>query len=138
MIQKTLAIIKPDAVKRKLAGEIIKRLEMNNFEIIGMKLLHLDKETAEGFYAIHKGKEFYEPLIKFMCSGPCIIMVLQSENAIDRYRTLIGPTDHTKAMPGTVRAEFATDVRHNVVHGSDSLETAEWEIKYFFKDNELV
>ncbi|HON57310.1 MAG TPA: nucleoside-diphosphate kinase [bacterium] len=138
MIQQTLSIIKPDAVKQRIIGEIIKRLENNKIEIIGMKMLKLTREQAEGFYAVHKGKPFFETLVEFMISGKIVVMVLQGEDVIARYRTIMGATDYRKAAPGTLRAEFATGLTENVVHGSDATETAVQEINYFFKPEELV
>ncbi len=138
MQQQTLSIIKPDAVKQRLIGEIVRRLENNKIEIIGMKMLHFTRERAEGFYAVHKGKPFFNTLVDFMISGKIVVMVLQGENVISRYRTIMGATDYTKAAPGTLRAEFATGLTENIVHGSDAPETAAEEIKYFFKQDELV
>jgi nucleoside-diphosphate kinase len=138
MIEQTLSIIKPDGVKDKLIGDVIRRLELNKIDIVAMKMLQMDNAKAEGFYAVHKGKPFFEKLIKFMTSGPIVVMVLKGENIIKRYRTIMGATDYTKAMPGTLRAEFATGMTENVVHGSDAPETAKQEISYFFSDNEII
>jgi len=137
MKERTLSIIKPDGVKQKVVGEVIKRLEQNKIEIIGMKMLKLTRERAEGFYAVHKGKPFFNTLIDFMTSGKIVVMVLEGEDVISRYRTLMGATDYRKALPGTIRAEFATGLTENIVHGSDAPETAKVEIAYFFADNEL-
>ena len=138
MIQKTLSIIKPDGCKQNVIGEVIKRLELNKLEIIGMKMLKLSRERAEGFYAVHKGKPFFSTLVDFMTSGKIVVMVLQGEDAISRYRTLMGATNYKNAAAGTLRAEFATGLTENIVHGSDAPETAEFEIGYFFKPEELV
>ena len=133
MIEKTLAIIKPDAVKKRVAGEIIKRIEDEGFSISGMKQLQLTKEEAKGFYIIHKEKPFYESLADFMSSGPIIIMVLEREEAISLWRKVMGATDPALAEPGTLRHEFGFSVERNACHGSDALETAAWEIDYFYK-----
>lgn len=131
-MEKTFAIIKPDACERKLAGKIISRIEEANFEIVAMKKIWLTKKEAEGFYAVHKGKPFFDSLTDYMSSGPCIAMVLKKENAIADWRKLMGATNPANAEPGTIRKEFAVDLEKNSVHGSDAKETAEYEIKYFF------
>ncbi len=132
MQEKTLTIIKPDAVERGLIGEVIKRFEHAGFKVIAMKVVHMSKKQAQEFYAVHRGRDFFEGFTDFMCSGPSIVMVLEAEDVIARSRELIGATNHTEAAEGTIRREFATDGRRNVVHGSDSLETAAFEIGYFF------
>ncbi len=137
-MEKTLSIIKPDAVARGLIGEIIKRLEANQIKVIAMKMLHMTKAQAEGFYAVHKGKPFYGSLTDFMSSGPSVVMVLEGENVIARYRELMGATDYKEAAEGTIRREFASDIEKNVVHGSDAPETAAFEISYFFNRFEIV
>ncbi len=131
-MEKTFAIIKPDACERKLAGKIISRIEEANFEIVAMKKIWLTKKEAEGFYAVHKGKPFFDSLTDYMSSGPCIAMVLKKENAIADWRKLMGATNPANAEPGTIRKEFAVDLEKNSVHGSDAKETAEYEVKYFF------
>lgn len=131
-MEKTFAIIKPDACERKLAGKIISRIEEANFEIVAMKKIWLTKKEAEGFYAVHKGKPFFDSLTDYMSSSPCIAMVLKKENAIADWRKLMGATNPANAEPGTIRKEFAVDLEKNSVHGSDAKETAEYEIKYFF------
>lgn len=131
-MEKTFAIIKPDACERKLAGKIISRIEEANFEIVAMKKIWLTKKEAEGFYAVHKDKPFFNSLTDYMSSGPCIAMVLKKENAIADWRKLMGATNPANAEPGTIRKEFAVDLEKNSVHGSDAKETAEYEIKYFF------
>jgi nucleoside-diphosphate kinase len=133
MIQKTLAIIKPDAAKKRIVGKIIQRIEDEGFTIAEMKMLHLTKEEAQGFYAVHKDKKFYESLTEFMSSGPVVVMVIESENAIARWREVMGATDPAQAKPGTIRHTYGFSIERNATHGSDAYETAEWEIKYFFK-----
>jgi len=137
-MQRTLAIIKPDGVSRGLCGEVIKRLEGSGFKIVAMKMIHLTKKQAEGFYAVHKGKPFFENLTDFMSSGPAVVMILEGENVIFRYRELMGATNYKEAAEGTIRKEFATDIEKNVVHGSDAPETAAFEIAYFFNNLEMV
>ena len=137
-MEKTLAIIKPDAVARGLIGEVIKRLEKNGFQIVAMKLVQLSKNQAKGFYAVHEGKPFFESLTDFMSSGPAVVMVLEGENVIARYRELMGATNYKEAAEGTIRREFATDIEKNVVHGSDAPDTAAFEINYFFNNLEMV
>ncbi len=135
MSEKTLAIIKPDAIKKKAAGKIIQRIEEEGFEISGLKMLHLSKEEAKEFYVVHKEKPFYESLTDFMSSGKIIVMILEKENAIAGWREVMGVTDPALAAPGTIRHQFGFSIERNVVHGSDSLATAEWEINYFYKNN---
>jgi nucleoside-diphosphate kinase len=137
-MERTLAIIKPDGVSRAIIGEVIKRLESYNFKIVAMKLVHLSKKQAEGFYAVHQGKPFFESLTDFMSSGPAVVMILEGENVIARYRELMGATDYKEAAEGTIRKEFATDIEKNVVHGSDAPETAAFEMSYFFNNLETV
>ncbi|GAB4435969.1 MAG: nucleoside-diphosphate kinase [bacterium] len=136
-MEKTFAIIKPDACERKLVGKIISRIEEANFEIVAMKKLWLTKKEAEGFYAVHRGKPFFESLTNYMSSGPCIALVLKKENAIADWRKLMGATNPANAEEGTIRKEFAVDLEKNSVHGSDAKETAEYEIKYFFSTLEF-
>ena len=135
-MERTLAIIKPDGVARGIIGEVIKRLEGNDFKIIAMKMIHMSKKQAEGFYAVHQGKPFFESLTTFMSSEPAVVMILEGENIIPRYRELMGATNYKEAAEGTIRKEFATDIEKNVVHGSDAPETAAFEMAYFF--NNLV
>ncbi len=137
-MERTLSIIKPDGVGRGLAGEVIKRLESNNLKIIAMKMIHMTKSQAEGFYAVHKERPFFESLTTFMSSGPAIVMVLEGDNVIARYRELMGATNYEEAAEGTIRREFASDIEKNVVHGSDAPETAAFEIGYFFNSFEIV
>jgi nucleoside-diphosphate kinase len=136
MEEKTLAIIKPDAVKKKLTGKIIQRIEEENFKISGLKMLHLSKEEAKGFYIVHETKPFYESLTDFMSSGRIVIMVLERENAIEQWRKVMGATDPALADPGTLRRQYGFSIERNAVHGSDSPSTAEWEIDYFYKEEE--
>jgi len=137
-MERTLSIIKPDGVARGVAGEVIRRLEKSNLKIIAMKMIHMTKTQAEGFYAVHRGKPFFTSLTEFMSSGPAIVMVLEGENAIARYRELMGATNFKEAAEGTIRRDFATDIEKNVVHGSDAPATAAFEIGYFFNSLELV
>lgn len=137
-MERTLSIIKPDAVGRGLIGEVIKRLENNDLQIKAMKMLHMTKAQAEGFYAVHKERPFFASLTDFMSSGPAVVMVLEGENVIKRYRALMGATNFEEAEEGTIRREFATDIEKNVVHGSDAPETADFEINYFFNSFEIT
>ena len=131
-MERTLAIIKPDAVKAKNTGKIIDRIEQENFEIICLKKINLTKNTAERFYEVHKGKAFFDELMQFMTSGPIVVMVLEKENAIQAWRDLMGPTDPAKASEDTLRKLYGTNVGINATHGSDALETAKREISFFF------
>ena len=137
-MERTLAIIKPDGVSRGIIGEVIKRLEGSDFKIIAMKMIHLSKKQAEGFYDVHQGKPFFESLTNFMSSGPAVVMVLEGEDIISRYRELMGATNYKEAAEGTIRKEFATDIEKNVVHGSDAPDTAAFEMAYFFNNLEMV
>ena len=136
-IERTFSIIKPDAVGKNVTGEIVSRFEKNGLQVIASKMLHLSKEQAQGFYAVHKERPFYNDLVDFMISGPVVVQVLEGENAISKNRELMGATNPAEAAPGTIRADFATTVDENAVHGSDAPETAAVEIKYFFSDEEL-
>ncbi len=138
MNERTLSIIKPDGVSRKLIGEVVKRLEGADLKIVAMKMIKMTKQQAMGFYRVHKGKPFYESVTDFMSSDPCVLMVLEGEEAIKRYRKLMGATDYKEAEAGTIRRDFATDIERNIVHGSDSPETASFEINYFFSELEIV
>lgn len=137
-MQQTLSIIKPDGVKRGIIGEVIKRLEAGGIRIAAMKMLHLSKNQAEGFYAVHRERPFFQSLTDFMSSGPVVVMVLEGDDVIRKYRTLMGATDYRKADEGTIRKDFATDIEKNVVHGSDAPETAAFEIGYFFNRLEIT
>jgi nucleoside-diphosphate kinase len=132
-MEKTLAIIKPDAVKKKVVGKIIQRIEDEGFKISRLKLLHLAQEEAKGFYIVHKDKHFYSSLTEFMSSGEIVVMVLEREDAIAHWRDVMGVTDPALAKPGTIRRALGFSVERNAVHGSDSEATAEWEIGYFRK-----
>lgn len=134
MIEKTLAIIKPDAINAKNSGKIIDRIERENFKILAIKKINLTKEQAEKFYAIHKGKDFFDNLVKFMISGPIIVLALEKENAIAQWRKLMGATNSEKAEKDTLRKLYGTSIDMNATHGSDSQETAKVEIKFFFPD----
>ena len=136
-IERTFSIIKPDAVARNVIGEIVSRFENNGLQVIASKMLHLSKEQAEGFYAVHAERPFYNDLVSFMISGPVVVQVLEGEGAISKNRELMGATNPADAAPGTIRADFAKTLDENAVHGSDAPETAAVEIKYFFSDEEL-
>ena len=137
-MERTFAIIKPDAVERKLAGKILERIESNGFNIVGMKKIRMTKEQAEGFYHVHKERSFFGELCEFMASGPIIVLCLEKENAIAAWRTLMGATNPANAEPGTIRRDFARSMQENSAHGSDAPETAAFEIPYFFNAFELV
>ena len=137
-MERTLSIIKPDAVARGLIGEVVKRLEQNQLSIVAMKMIRMTKDQAKGFYAVHRQRPFFESLTDFMTSGPVVVMVLEGENVIARYRELMGATNFEEAAEGTIRREFATDIEKNVVHGSDGPDTAAFEISYFFNSFEIV
>ncbi len=134
MVERTLAIIKPDAVKKKVIGKIIQRIEDEAFSILEMRLLRLGKAQAQGFYIVHKDKPFYGSLTDFMSSGEVVVMILAGENAINHWRQVMGATDPAQAKPGTLRHSLGFSVERNAVHGSDSPTTAAWEIDYFFKE----
>jgi nucleoside-diphosphate kinase len=138
MTERTLAIIKPDAVQRRLAGRIIQRIEDEGFQIRAMRRVHLSKLDAEGFYAVHRARPFFGSLTGFMSSGPAIVMVLEAPDAIRKWRTLMGATDPATADAGTLRKEFAESIERNATHGSDAPETAAYEIGYFFPGVDLV
>jgi nucleoside-diphosphate kinase len=137
MKERTLSIIKPDAVKAKQAGRILARIEEAGFEIVALRLRHLTRAQAEGFYQVHRERPFYASLCAFMSSGPCITLVLERDEAIARLRELMGATDPAKAAPGTIRRDFASSIEANCIHGSDGPETARFEIGYFFPANDL-
>ena len=132
MIERTLAIIKPDAVSKGHIGDIIKRYEKEGFRVIDMKMKHLSEKEAEGFYEVHRERPFFNDLVSFMASGPLVVILLEGDDVIKRYREVMGATDPRQAAPGTIRVDFGTDIQNNVVHGSDSKATAIPEIKYFF------
>ncbi|WP_320040992.1 nucleoside-diphosphate kinase [uncultured Desulfobacter sp.] len=136
-MERTLSIIKPDGVEKNVIGEVIKRFETNGIKIAAMKMIHLSKSQAQGFYAVHKERPFFDSLTDFMTSGPIVVMVLEGEDVIAKNRKLMGATNFKEAEEGTIRKEYATDIEKNVVHGSDAPETAAFEIGYFFNDLEL-
>ncbi len=138
MKERTLSIIKPDGVSKNLIGEVIRRLEAQEIEITAMKMVKMSKDQAKGFYSVHRGKPFFESVTDFMSSGPSVVMVLEGNDVIRRYRKLMGATNYEEAAEGTIRREFATDIEKNVVHGSDSEETAQFEIGYFFNALEII
>ncbi|MGZ8223509.1 MAG: nucleoside-diphosphate kinase [Methylobacter sp.] len=135
-IERTFSIIKPDAVAKNVIGEIYSRFEKNGLKIIAAKMLHLNKEQAEGFYAVHKARPFFNDLVSFMISGPVMMQVLEGENAVAKHREIMGATNPKEAAAGTIRADFASRIDENAVHGSDAAETAKEEIAFFFPDNE--
>ena len=137
-VERTLAIIKPYAVSRNLQGEILKRIRSAAFKIVVIKSVRLSKAEAEGFYAVHRERPFFKDLTEFMSSGKAIVMVLEAENAIARWRETMGATDPSKAAPGTIRRDFGTGIQNNCTHGSDAPETAVFEIGYFFAAHELL
>ena len=137
-IERTLSIIKPDAVGKNVIGKIISRFEDNNLNLVAGKLIHLTDELASGFYAEHDGKPFFKDLKKFMTSGPVFVQVLEGENAVQKNRDLMGSTNPQDADPGTIRADFAKSIHANAVHGSDSIDSAKREIEYFFSSEEIL
>ncbi|WP_127476181.1 nucleoside-diphosphate kinase [Sulfurivermis fontis] len=136
-IERTISIIKPDAVAKNVIGEIYSRFEKAGLKIVAAKMLHLSKEQAEGFYAVHKERPFFKDLVAFMTSGPVMVQVLEGENAIAKNREVMGATNPKDAAPGTIRADFAVSIDENAVHGSDGPDTAKAEIAYFFKPEEI-
>ena len=137
-IERTLAILKPDCVRKNLIGEVVKRIQDAGFKVRAMKLLKMSKQEAEGFYAVHSGRPFFEELTTFMSSGPCVPIVLEKENAVADYRTLIGATNPAEAADGTIRKLFADSVGENIAHGSDSVENGMLEAGYFFPEHTIV
>ena len=136
-MERTLSIIKPDGVAKNVIGEVIRRFETNGIKIAAIKMLQLTKPQAQGFYAVHKERPFFNSLTDFMTSGPIVVMVLEGEDVIAKNRELMGATNFKDAKEGTIRKDYATDIEQNVVHGSDAPETAAFEIKYFFNDLEI-
>jgi nucleoside-diphosphate kinase len=136
-MERTFAIIKPDALKAGHAGRILQRIEDAGFRLVALRLQHLTKEAAEGFYAVHRARPFFASLTDFMSSGPCIVIALEAADAIGKWRTLMGATDPAKAEAGTLRKEFGSSIEHNATHGSDAPETAAFELGYFFRGLEL-
>lgn len=137
-MERTFAIIKPDAVAKQVAGPILDRIEKEGFKILGMRLVHMSRSDAEGFYAVHTERPFFNDLVTFMSSGPAVVLALETDNAIAKWREVIGATNPEQAAEGTIRKQFATNIEKNAVHGSDAPETAAVEIAYWFRDVELV
>ncbi len=137
-VERTLAILKPDCVKKNLQGEVLAKIQKAGFRVLSMKQTRLTKEMAGGFYAVHKGRPFYDGLVEFMSSGPCLPIALEKTNAVADFRTLIGATDPAQASPGTIRKQFADNKGENIVHGSDSPENGRIEISFFFSESELI
>lgn len=136
-IERTFSIVKPDGVQKNLIGEVYRRFEQAGLQIIAARMVRLSREQAEGFYAVHKERPFYEDLVSYMISGPVVVQVLEGENAIQKNREIMGATNPADADAGTIRKDFAASIEENVVHGSDSPETAAEEIRYFFQDDQL-
>lgn len=137
-VERTFAIIKPDAVEKRVAGQILARIEESGLEIVAMKKMQLTEQGARGFYAVHKERPFFKDLVAFMTSGPVVALVLEGEGAIKKWRDLMGPTNSEEAPAGTMRGDFGTDVERNATHGSDAPETARLEIAYFFNATEIM
>ena len=137
-MERTFAIIKPDAVQRRVAGKILARIEAAGFTVKAMRLQHLTKKEAEGFYAVHRERAFFGELTDFMSSGPCILLALEAPDAIRKWRDTMGATDPAKAAPGTLRNDFGESIGRNATHGSDALETAAFELAYFFRGMEMI
>lgn len=137
-LERTLAIIKPDSLEKGIIGEICGRIEDANLKIVGIKMLKLTNPRAEGFYAVHKGKVFFESLVKFMTSGPVVVLALEGEGAIAKWRETMGATNPEDAAEGSIRRDFGTNIERNAVHGSDAPDTAKFEVAYFFESNEIV
>ena len=137
-VERTLAILKPDCVRKHLIGEVVARIEKAGFKVVALRKVRLTKETAAGFYAVHKGRPFFDGLVEFMSSGPCVPIALEKENAVSDFRALIGATDPKDAAPGTIRKLFADNKGENIVHGSDSPDNGRSEINFFFSSKELI
>lgn len=137
-VERTLTILKPDCVRKKLIGEVTRRIQEAGFRIVAMKMTRLTKDTAGGFYAVHKERPFFDELVEFMSSGPCVPMILEKENAIEDFREFIGVTDPDEAEEGTIRADYADSVGENIIHGSDSVENGKKEAAFFFSESEVV
>ncbi len=137
-MERTLAMVKPDAVQKRFVGKILERIEAEGFRILGLRLVRLTRREAEGFYAVHRDKPFFESLTRYMSSGPTVVLVLEHEDAIARWRRIMGGTDPAQAEPGTLRALFGESIERNAVHGSDAPETAAFEIGYFFSGTDLL
>ncbi|HET6283126.1 MAG TPA: nucleoside-diphosphate kinase [Polyangia bacterium] len=137
-VERTFGIVKPDAVAKGAIGGVVDMIEKAGLKIVGLRLLQMGQTQAEGFYAVHKARPFFGDLVKFMTSGPCVVMAIQGEGAVGRYREVMGPTDSKKAPTGTIRQKYGTDIERNAVHGSDSPDNAKGELAFFFKDVDLV
>ncbi len=137
-VERTLAILKPDCVRKKLQGEVLAKIQKAGFKVLGLKQIRLTKETAGAFYAVHKGRPFYDSLVEFMSSGACVPIALEKENAVADFRTLIGATDPKDAAEGTIRKMFADSKGENIVHGSDSVENGRIEVGFFYAERDLV
>ncbi len=137
-VERTLTILKPDCVRKNLIGEVTRRIQEAGFQIVAMKMTRLTRETAGGFYAVHKERPFFNDLVEFMSSGPCVPMILEKKNAVADFRQLIGATNPAEADEGTIRADFADSLGENIVHGSDSVENGKLESAYFFSESEVV
>ena len=137
-VERTLAILKPDCVRKNLVGEVIKRIQDAGFNILALKMTRLTPATAGAFYAVHSERPFFDDLCEFMCSGPCVPMILEKENAIKDFRSLIGATDPSEAEDGTIRSDFAGSVEQNIIHGSDSVENGKIETNFFFSEADVV
>ncbi|HUI65420.1 MAG TPA: nucleoside-diphosphate kinase [Bacteroidota bacterium] len=137
-MERTLAILKPDCVRKKLSGHVISRIESAGFRVLALKSVRLTEKTAGGFYAVHRARPFYSDLVAFMSSGTCVVIALEKENAVADFRTLIGATDPKEAEPGTIRRDLASSKGENIVHGSDSAENGKIEIAYFFSQKDLI
>lgn len=138
VMQRTLAIIKPDSVQKGIIGEIVNMIDSAGLKIVGVKMLHLSEDQAKGFYAVHKTKPFFKDLVEFMTSAPCVVMALDADEAINKWRETMGGTNPEDAAEGTIRKDFGTDIQNNAVHGSDAVETAAFEVGYFFEPHEIV
>jgi len=136
-MERTLSIVKPDGVKKNVVGEVIKRFEQKGLRVAALRMIKMSIDDAKGFYIVHKERPFYGSLTSFMSEGPVVVMVIEGENAISKVRETMGATNPKDAAPGTIRADFASDIEHNIVHGSDSTESASYEIPYFFSSLEL-
>ncbi|NIP30573.1 MAG: nucleoside-diphosphate kinase [Candidatus Dadabacteria bacterium] len=137
-MERTLSIVKPDGVEKNVIGEVIRRFEGVGMKVVGLKMVKLSKEQAQGFYAVHRERPFFDSLTDFMSQGPCVLMVLEGEDAISTVRKTMGATNPEQADEGTIRKDFASDIEHNIVHGSDSAESADYEINYFFNQLEIT
>jgi len=136
-VERTLSIVKPDGVQKNVIGEVYRRFEQAGLRIVAARMMHLTRAQVEGFYAVHRERPFFRDLVSYMTSGPVIVQVLEGENAVTKHREIMGATDPKKAAPGTIRADLADSIEQNVVHGSDSLETAAREVAYFFAETDL-